>query len=447
MIFNLHPLLGFLPLIVYIVLSFMGWDVTLVLLLSVILGALLTGTGLFAFGQSIAAGLGSFLGMIGFIILMGAGVGELLTRTRVAHYIVWLVMNKLGVNSVRKAMVAVMFTSVLMVGLLGSLAGGNAILAPIVIPIVAALGMTPSTLGVILHGGGATGLFLGPFVPPVVTTMALANISYWDYLLWTGIPVSVLVWLATIFIGGRVQKQTFGKYSYGPEDRIMSGGEGTNPDGTPEFVNDKTRRGLKVFATSMALLVVYGIATKAGAAFVITVMLIIGVLTGKAAGLSVEASIKAIVEGGSRMYWIFFLFILYEPLLGFIGKSGAFAWLTAWMTPYLQEAGKGIFLFISTMVGLFGVPGAAVAQEKIIDDLFGAMARGIGMPMQIWGLSLLLGSQLDYFAFPTGDIIAQMGMARSKDLVSMMKQGFLVTGLITAYLIVICILYEMGAIS
>lgn len=445
MIFGLHPLLGFLPLIMYIVLSFMGLDVTVVLLASVVLGALLTGTGLFAFGQSIAAGLGSFLGMIGFIILMGSGVGELLTQTRVAHYIVWLVMNKLGVNSVNKAMYAVMFTSALLVALLGSLAGGNAILAPIVIPIVAALGMTPSTVGVVLHGG-ATGLFLGPFVPPVVTTMALAKISYFDYLIWTGLPVSILVWIATIYIARHVQKKTLGKYSYGPEDIVTTDNGAKNPDGTPEFVNAKTKRAFMVFALSMVLLVAYGIATKAGAAFVITVMLIIGFLTGKAAGLTFEASLKAIVHGGSRMYWIFFMFILYEPLLGFIGKSGAFAWLTQWLTPYLMQAGKGLFLFISTMVGLFGVPGAAVAQEKIIDDLFGAMARGIGMPMELWGLALLLGSQLDYYVFPTGDIIGQMGLARSKDLVSMMKQGFLVTALITLYLIVICIFYDIGAI-
>ena len=447
MIFDLHPALGFLPLVVYIVLSFMGLDVTVVLLISVVLGAVLTGTGLFAFGQSIATGLGSFLGMIGFIILMGSGVGELLTKTRVAHYIVWLVMNKLGVNSVPKAMFAVMFTSFLLVALLGSLAGGNAILAPIVIPIVAALGMTPSTLGVVLHGGGATGLFLGPFVPPVVTTMALAKISYMEYLLWTGIPVSVLVWIATIYIGKRIQKQTAGKYSYGPEDIVATSEAPKNPDGTPEYVNEKTKRAFMVFSLSMVMLVAFGIATKAGAAYVISVMLVIGFLTGKAAGFSIEESLKAIVAGGSRMYWIFFMFILYEPLLGFIGKSGAFTWLTNWLTPYLQQAGKGMFLFVSTIVGLFGVPGAAVAQEKIIDDLFGVMARNIGMPMEIWGLALLLGSQLDYFAFPTGDIIGQMGLARSKDLVAMMKHGFLVTGLITLYLIVICVLYGMGMIN
>jgi hypothetical protein len=86
-------------------------------------------------------------------------------------------MDKLRVNNLKRAQIAVMASSFIIVALLGSMAGGNAILAPIVIPIVAALQMTPSTLAVLLHGAGATGLFLGPFVPPVVTTLALAKIS------------------------------------------------------------------------------------------------------------------------------------------------------------------------------------------------------------------------------------------------------------------------------
>lgn len=438
MILSLHPLIGFLPLILYIALSFKGYDVTLVLLVSVILGAVLTGTNLFAFGQAIASGLGSFLGMIGFIILMGSGVGEVLTETKVAQYIVWLVMKKLGVNNIRRAMIAVMLSSVLMVGLLGSLAGGNAILAPIVIPIVAALEMTPSTLAVLLHGAGATGLFLGPFVPPVVTTMGLTKISYLDYLLLTGIPVSVLVWIVTYLVAVRVQRDTAGKYSYSSEDIGMSGSDPS------DFVNPKTKRAFTLFALAMLALVGYGIATKAGAAFVITVMLVVAFLTGWGAGFTPVQTLGALVKGGSRLYWIFFMFILYEPLLGFITKSGAFDWLTKWMTPYLQGAGKGVFLIASTLVGLFGVPGAAVAQEKIMHDLFGPMVKSIGLPMNLWALALLLGSQLDFFVFPTGDIIGQMGLARSKDLVSMMKQGFLVTAAIIAYLLVVAAIYQFG---
>jgi predicted histidine transporter YuiF (NhaC family) len=447
MIWGLHPVFGFLPLLVYIVLSFMGFDVTLVLLVSVILGALLTGTGLLAFGQAVAAGLGAFLGMIGFIILLGSGVGEIMNETKVAHYIVWLVMRKLGVNSMKRAMVAVMTASFILVGLLGSMAGGNAILAPIVIPIVAALGMTPSTLAVLLHGAGATGLFLGPFVPPVVTTMALANISYVEYLALTGIPISVLVWVVTYFIALRIQKQTFGKFAYTADDVGL--GEENKAQGVdilPAFVNDRTRRALAVFSLTMLTLVVYGIIIKAGAAYVITVMIAISFFTGWAAGLTSEQTLKALIRGSTRMYWIFFMFILYEPFLMFVNKSGAFTWMTNWLTPYLQGAGKGVFLFVSTMVGLVGIPGAAVAHEKIINDLFGAMALGVGAAPAIWSIALLIGSQLPFFMFPTGDIMGQMGLARSKDLVSMMKQGFSVTAACVLYLILICILFQFGVI-
>lgn len=56
--------------------------------------------------------------------------------------------------------------------MLGTLSGSVAIVAPILIPIVACLGLTPSTLGVIFHGEPQpTGLQIGPFVPPVATIM------------------------------------------------------------------------------------------------------------------------------------------------------------------------------------------------------------------------------------------------------------------------------------
>ena len=61
-----------------------------------------------------------------------------------------------------------MICSLVIVALLGTLAGGNAIIAPIIIPIVAAVGITPSTVGVIFQAMGETGLIWGPFTPPVI---------------------------------------------------------------------------------------------------------------------------------------------------------------------------------------------------------------------------------------------------------------------------------------
>ena len=55
-------------------------------------------------------------------------------------------------------MIATMVCSVVLVTLLGTLAGANAVIAPIVIPLVAAVGITPSALAVIFQGAGQTGL-------------------------------------------------------------------------------------------------------------------------------------------------------------------------------------------------------------------------------------------------------------------------------------------------
>ena len=87
------------------------------------------------------------------------------------HWYTKLFRNRLIMQSV--------YTT-LLVSLLGTLAGSNAIIAPILIPIVASVGLTPSTLGVILHGAGATGLYVGPFVPPVVTITGLTGTFTFD---------------------------------------------------------------------------------------------------------------------------------------------------------------------------------------------------------------------------------------------------------------------------
>ncbi len=427
MILGLPPILGFIPMLLYIVLSFRGGDVLSVVLVSVIAGGLLTGQTVISFGQALAGALGSFMGLIGFIILMGSGTGEVLSQTGIAQNIVHLVITKARVRTKRQAMLATMGTSVLLVGLLGSMAGSNAILAPIIIPIVALLGITPSTLSILLHGAGATGLYLGPFVPPVITTMALTKTNYLQYLLTTGLPISIIVWICTYFMAIRVQKATEGKYSYSEEDMVAAG-EGYKP--TPGAI-----RGTWMFAISMAALIAYGIVSKAGANYVIPVMLIVAFVSGLGAGFSFEAVLKALVKGGSRMYWIFFLFVLYDPFLNFVTKSGAFTALADYLKPLVDIGGAAVFMVVSMLVGVFGVSGAAVAQEKIIDDMFKPLVQSLGFPAHLWGLVLLVGSQITFFAYPTGDMVGQMGLARSKDLKSMIKNGLVITGATCGYVV------------
>ena len=149
MIFNLNPLWGFLPLLLYIILMLMGKDMNVSVLLCVILGAVLNGESIMGFANTIKNSLGSFCAMIGFIIVLGSGLAEVLSRTRVAHNLVYTVVSRFKLKNKKMAILISMATSTLMVSLLGTLAGSNAIIAPILIPIVASVGLTPSTLGVI----------------------------------------------------------------------------------------------------------------------------------------------------------------------------------------------------------------------------------------------------------------------------------------------------------
>lgn len=434
MIFGLPALIGFLPLAIYLYLAFKGKDLLVTVVICVLVGAILTGQTPVSLSAEIAKGLQSFLGLIGFIIMMGAGLGEVLTETKVARNLVDVLIKKVGIKSQNQAIIVTMLISTLLVSLLGTLAGANAMITPILIPIVASFGITPNALAVILHGAGACGLFLGPFVPPVITLMGLTNLSYGEYLMSVGLPVAILVLLSTYYTGRKVQKQYEGVETYSQEDLNI------NEDftATPE-----TRRATLVFTLVMIGMLVYGIFAKAGAAYAILVMLVVAFSTGLAAGKSLMEIIQSLIKGSIRMFWLFFMFVLYDPFLNFVTMTGAFEKLGEFLKPLIEVSGDIGFIIISTLVGVFGVSGAAVAQSVVLNDLFKNIVADINLPMTIWATVLLIGSQITSFAYPTGDMIGQMGLARSKDLKSMIRNGITITIVMIIYIILRAVIYSI----
>ena len=434
MIFGLPALIGFLPLVIYLYLAFKGKNLLSTVIICVLVGAVLTGQTPVSLSNEIANGLKSFLGLIGFIIMMGAGLGEVLTETKVARNLVEILIKKVGIKSQNQAIIVTMGTSTLLVSLLGTLAGANAMIAPILIPIVASFGLTPNALAVILHGAGACGLFLGPFVPPVITLMGITGLTYGAYLANVGIPVTILVLITTYYTGKKVQKQYEGIEVYSAED--MDRDEEFRS--TPEI--DKATM---VFAIVMIGMLAYGIYAKAGAAYAIVVMLAVAFTTGLTAGRSMMDIIGSLTKGATRMFWLFFMFVLYDPFLKFVTMTGAFTTLGDMLKPLIEVSGDIGFIIISTLVGIFGVSGAAVAQSVVLNDLFKNIVADINLPMTIWGTVLLIGSQITSFAYPTGDMIGQMGLARSKDLKRMIRNGISITIVMIIYVIVRAVIYSI----
>lgn len=416
LLFNLPPLVGLLPLLVYIVLSFREKSNPVVNVgISVLIGAILIKQPLMGLGSVIAGALGSFLALIGFIIMLGSGLGAVLGKAGVAENLVHILMDRIGINTERKAIIGTMATSIILVTLLGTMAGANAIIAPIVIPLIAVMGITPNTLGVIFQGAGQTGLFLGPFSPPMVTLMELTGLSYLSILLYAGLPVSVVMWAITYFIARRVQRQTAGKFSFAlPEKEV----------GKVYTASPETKRATIAFLLTFLGLIVYGVAVKGGASYAVFIMITVAIVTGLAAGMKMGDLVNTFFEGMSKLIWLFFMFILFEPFLMFVEQSGAFEALFNLLQPLISSSGQVIFSLVTALIGVFGISGAAVGQAILMDGMFGSMASDLGVHMGLWAAVLLIGSQITSFAYPGGDMLGAMGLAQSRDVKSMLKNGY-----------------------
>ena len=416
MIFDLPPILGLSPLLLYIVFAFKK-DMHPVanVLICTLLGAILVKQPLPELGAVFARSLGSFLALVGFIIMLGAALGVVLRKTGAAEHIVNILMKKIGVNTPSKAILATMVCTVTLVTLLGTLAGANAIIAPIVIPLVAAIGITPSTLAAIFQGAGQTGLFIGPFTPPMVTIMEITGLTYPQVLFGAGLPVAIAMWVVTFFMAKRIQKSTQGIYAY-PADTALPP-ESYEP-------SKETVRATCTFLGVLAVLLAYGIYKKGGASYAVVVMLTTSILTGLAGGLSLSAIFDSMMEGCGRLVWLFIIFVFFDPFLGFVSASGAFNALVEILTPYIETTGRIGFVLFTSLVGIFGISGAAVAQAVMIDKLFRGFLETFGVSMYLWALIVLVGSQITSFAYPGADMLGQMGLAQSKDVKSMLKVGY-----------------------
>lgn len=417
MIFGIDPIFALIPLVIYIILSFKEINPVLNVIICVILSAILTLQPFSSFGGVIAESLGSFLGMIGFIIMLGSGLGAILHKTGVAENLVMSLVKKIGVNTEKKAVLTTMISSTVLVALLGTLAGANAILAPIIIPLVAVIGITPSTVATCFLGAGLTGMFLGPYTPQVVTILGLTNLNYGQYLLGAGIPLGLLVLVVTFLFALRIQKKTFGVYAY--EDV-----EEKNEEYKP---TTETKRATIAFLLSMLALIAYGIVLQGGSSYSILVISITAAITGVAGGLKAGELIDIFIKGASKVMWLFIMFILFNPFITFIAEAGAFERLVSFLQPLLDSANKIVFSVIAALTGIFGIGGAATADNIVMDNMFRSIVDSMGVPMTLWALILLVAGQITSFAYPEADMIGQMGLARSKDVKNLVKYGITVT--------------------
>jgi H+/gluconate symporter-like permease len=413
---------GLVPLVVFIILVFRKWNPIAAILTAMIVGAIMGGQGLGAIAGSIKDGLGSFLAYVGLIIMAGGGLGKIAEKTGVARKIVQFVMHKIGITTPNRAILGTMVASTLLTGLLGTLAGANAVIAPVVIPIVAAAGLSSSVVAVIFQGAGATGLFLGPFTPPVVTLMGLTGLTYLQIVLFAGLPVSIILWLTTFIYCKKILTKSLKEHPYAKEDLDLI----KNND-NQETDSKATTQATLAFILSLVGLLTYGIIIQGGSTFAIFVILATAIITGLVGRLSPNEVAETFLEGAKPLVWLFFQFVLFTPFIQYTQDMGGFESLKNLLYPFIEDGGRSIMIILSTIIGVAGVPGAAVGQSIILHEMFLPLVSSLSIPMTVWVLVLLVGSQITSFLYPTGDTLGAMGIARSDDLKNMIIFGVVAT--------------------
>ena len=258
-------LLALIPLIVCVALTFMGRKNAAAIAVGCLIGIILTGQDFKTMSAALKATLGTSTTLIGVIIMFGTGLGYLMNHTGVSRTMVYWIVKRIGVNSRTRAKLALIVCSILVCGMLGTLGGGNAVIAPVIVPIMAAVGVTPTVTASLFRIAGEIGLIAGPLTGVTLITMEVTGLSYGQLMIGAVIPFSV-VYLIGAWVGcNRAQKVTEGKEFYKLE------ADATNFDAIE--ITPKEKRTTFIFLASFIALVAIGIIFKLGTNYALTVIL------------------------------------------------------------------------------------------------------------------------------------------------------------------------------
>lgn len=421
--FYLH-LASLLIIVIYAVLVFRNVDPLVATAFCVILGFLFNWSSPIQMGATLESALSSFLALIGFIIMLGRGLGEVLNETKVSHTLVHKIVYGIGVNTQCRVKIGVVFSSLVIVSVLGTLAGGLAILAPILRPIAASVGLTRPSLAVLMQAAGEEALILGPFAPPVVALLGVTGITYGAMLLYATVPIAIVTLATTWIMANKLQKQYSEEIFY------------HNPN-EERFVPSKRQNlATVIFVIAFFACVAYGLILKANTSFVVFVMLFLAILTGLMGGLRFSRIFELLVEGMKKNFHLFFIFILLDPFLNLVKSAGGFDALMRIFAPLEHVGGKGMLSILIGLTGAFGMPAASAAVIKMLHEMFLPAATQMQLPIVAFAFSMLLATRITNFAYPGANMFAAMGFADSENIKAMIKNGLTVTVVQVLFLIV-----------
>ncbi|RUR11308.1 Na+/H+ antiporter NhaC family protein [Legionella sp. km772] len=410
--------------ILYVFLLFRNMDPLIATAICVGLGFLWNWDNPLTIGNTLANALGSFMALVGFIIMLGRGLGEVLTYTRVSHTLVHHIVYGIGVNTQRRAKLGIILSSFTIVGLLGTLAGGLAIIAPSLRPVAGSVGLSRPSLAVLMQASAEEALILGPFAPPVVALLGITGLNYAQVVLYAALPIALITLITTWFMANRLQQQ----YS----EKLCDNGDSAEP-----FIPTlQQNRSTLFFLVAFLVCVLYGLLNLAKTSYVIFVMLFLALSVGLVSKLTIKTISNLLIQGMQKSLHLFFLFILFDPFMLLIQQAGGFQALTACLKPLIQVGGKPILSILIGFTGAFGMPGAAEATIKMLHQLFNPAVIEMQLPVLSFALAMIFATRVTNYAYPGANMFAAMGFAGSENVKAMLKNGLAVTLVQVLFLII-----------
>ena len=398
-------ILGLLPLLLFIILALKGVENLSALIVSVALGAILLGWDPGMLAQAFESSLSSSPVLIALIMMLGAGIGALMSETKVSNVLVYFIIDRIGVNTRTKAKISLCVCSILVSGLLGTSSGGNAVIAPIIIPIMGALGVTPTVVTALFKAAGEIGLILGPITGVTLMTLEVTGLSYGTYMIQAGIPFAA-VWLAGTWVGCiRAQKRTEGYESYEVSGDLK--------DISKDSIEPKQVRATIAFLIAFVLLIAYGIITKQGSSYVLIVMLFLAAVLAIFTGTKLEKAVACVTNGARKQTHVLLIALCINVLLMQVSAAGGFEAFTSLIEGLATSGGPAGVMLIASLVGGFGIEASVVAEIQLIASMFGGMAAEVGLPM---GCMALIN-------VPVCVILGNTAIKALKDYTEKKKQG------------------------
>lgn len=410
-------LLALIPMVLFLILTLRGKNYTLSVGIAAILGCILMGQGPKEFAGILVNNLGGTLGQVGLIIMFGSGLGLVMDAAGINQVIVNFVVRKIGVDSEKKGIFACYLVSLIMVCLIGTLNGGNAVVAPIILPIVAAAGLTPTTVCFLMFNAGLVGVTIGPFCSAVAAALGVSGLSYQDYMLYAALPYSVAWTIVSLIMAFYIQKSTKAK-----------GEKYDSVELTEEFhATVRQRNACIAFLVTFAACLVYGLMKGSDMKYVMFVILFLSVVVGFFVDQKYDKTIGMFGRGMGKMGGMFLSFLLTGVMIDTISLGGGWEALSGLILHLVGSNGKYLLMVIASFVGGFGVEGAVVTQMQIIQSAFWEIASAMGIPMTAWALVLIAAVRITSIVYPSANYAAHLGFARSNDM-----KTLLITGWITA---------------